>query len=192
MDGTANLSTANATFWEHAYMENFPTLCARASRQLTKGNVVEAEETVSEAFARVMRYAVKPEIIENPLSYLWTVVRRVWTTQKINENKAMLESLDGLSADAVDSIAAVRVEPEVMQLLDEEENQRQLKLKLGPLTLEEKQLVDFYLKGYSWNEIAAELGVDVKQIQFRWYRFTARQRYRDNKLRSRTQGPATN
>jgi DNA-directed RNA polymerase specialized sigma24 family protein len=192
MDGTANLSTANATFWEHAYMENFPTLCARASRQLTKGNVVEAEETVSEAFARVMRYAVRPEIIENPLSYLWTVVKRVWTTQKVSEDKAMMDSLDYMSADAIDSIAAVRVEPEVLKMLDQDENRRQLKLKLGPLSLEEKQLVDFYLKGYSWNEVADELGEDVKQIQFRWYRFTARQRYRDTKLRARTQSPATN
>jgi len=192
MHGTANLSTANATFWEHAYIENFTALCARASRQLTKGNTVDAEEMVSEAFTRVMRYAVRPEMIENPLSYLWTVVKRVWTTQRIYRRKALIESLDGLSSDAVDSIPAVRVEPEVLQLLDQEENQRQLKLKLGPLTLEEKQLVDFYLKGYSWNDIAGELGVDVKQIQFRWYRFTARQRYRDNKLRARTQGTSNN
>jgi RNA polymerase sigma factor (sigma-70 family) len=192
MDGTANLSTANATFWEHAYMENFPTLCARASRQLTKGNTVDAEETVSEAFARVMRYAVRPEVIENPLSYLWTVVKRVWSTQKVSKDKAMLESLDSMSAEAIDRIAAVSVEPEVLKMLDQDENRNQLKLKLGPLSLQERQLVDFYLKGYSWNEVADELGVDVKQIQFRWYRFTARQRYRDNKLRSRTQVSATN
>lgn len=192
MDGTANLSTANATFWEHAYMENFPTLCARASRQLTKGNTVDAEETVSEAFARVMRYAVRPEVIENPLSYLWTVVKRVWSTQKVSKDKAMLESLDSMSAEAIDRIAAVSVEPEVLKMLDQDENRNQLKLKLGPLSLQEKQLVDFYLKGYSWNEVADELGVDVKQIQFRWYRFAARQRYRDNKLRSRTQVSATN
>ena len=192
MNGTANLSTANATFWEHAYMENFPTLCARASRQLTKGNLVDAEETVSEAFARVMRYAVRPEVIENPLSYLWTVVKRVWSTQKLSKDKAMLESLDSMSADAIDRIAAVSVEPEVLKMLDQDENRNQLKLKLGPLSLQEKQLVDFYLKGYSWNEVADELGVDVKQIQFRWYRFTARQRYRDNKLRSRTQVSAAN
>lgn len=192
MDGTANLSTANATFWEHAYMENFPTLCARASRLLTKGNTVDAEETVSEAFARVMRYAVRPEVIENPLSYLWTVVKRVWSTQKVSKDKAMLESLDSMSADAIDRIAAVSVEPEVLKMLDQDENRNQLKLKLGPLSLQEKQMVDFYLKGYSWSEVADELGVDVKQIQFRWYRFTARQRYRDNKLRSRTQVSATN
>ena len=108
MDGTANLSTANATFWEHAYMENFPTLCARASRQLTKGNLDDAQEAVSEAFTRVMRYAVRPEMIENPLSYLWTVVKRVWTTQKVSEDKAIVESLDYMSADAVDSIDNVR------------------------------------------------------------------------------------
>lgn len=173
-------------------MENFPTLCARASRLLTKGNTVDAEETVSEAFARVMRYAVRPEVIENPLSYLWTVVKRVWSTQKISKDKAMLESLDSMSADAIDRIAAVSVEPEVLKMLDQDENRNQLKLKLGPLSLQEKQMVDFYLKGYSWSEVADELGVDVKQIQFRWYRFTARQRYRDNKLRSRTQVSATN
>lgn len=189
MHGTANTSTANATFWEQAYIDNFSTLCARASRQLTKGNHVDAEDTVSEAFARAMRYAVKPEMIENTLSYLWTVVKRVWTTQKATENRAMLDSLDGLSAETVESLAAIRVEPEVLKLLDLEETRRQLNLKLGPITLEEQQLVDFRLKGYSWTEIADELGEDVKHVQFRWYRFTARQRYRDNKLRARTQVP---
>ncbi len=165
------------------------TLCARASRLLTKGNHGDAEDAVSEAFARAMRYAVKPEMIENTLSYLWTVVRRVWTTQKVTEDKAIIESLDGLSADTVDSLPAIRVEPQVLKLLDQEETRRQLTLKLGPITLEEQQLVDFRLKGYSWTEIADELGEDVKHVQFRWYRFTARQRYRDNKLRVRTQVP---
>jgi hypothetical protein len=46
-------------------------------------------------------------------------------------------------------------------------------------------MVDFYLKGYSWSEMAEERGEDVKQVRFRWYRFVARQRYRDNKLRGR-------
>lgn len=187
MHSTANTSTANATFWEQAYIDNFSTLCARASRQLTKGNHVDAQDAVSEAFARAMRYAVKPEMIENTLSYLWTVVKRVWTTQKAGADATMMESLDGLSAETIDSLPAIRVEPEVLKLLDQEETRRELELKLGPVTLEEQQLVDFHLKGYSWSEVAEELGEDVKHIQFRWYRFTARQRYRDKKLRERTQ-----
>ena len=187
MHGTANTLTANETFWEHAYTANFETLCARASRQLTKGNLADAEDTVSEAFTRVMRYAVKPEIIENTLSYLWTVVRRVWTTQQKLAENTVVESLDGLSPATVDSLPAVRVEPQAVKLLEQEETLQQLKLKLGPLTLGEKQLVDLYLKGFSWAEIADELGEDVKHVQFRWYRFVARQRYRDNKLRARTQ-----
>jgi RNA polymerase sigma factor (sigma-70 family) len=184
MHGAANTLTANATFWEQAYLDNFDPLCSRASRQLTRGNVVEAEDTVSEAFARAMRYAVNPEIIENTFSYLWTVVRRVWTTQKTSRDAAV-ESLDGLNAETVDSLSAIRVEPEVLRTLEQEDNRQQLKLKLGPLTLEERQMVDFYLKGYSWSEMAEERGEDVKQVRFRWYRFVARQRYRDNKLRGR-------
>jgi DNA-directed RNA polymerase specialized sigma24 family protein len=131
-----------------------------------------------------MRYAVNPEIIENTFSYLWTVVRRVWTTQKTSRDAAV-ESLDGLNAETVDSLSAIRVEPEVLRTLEQEDNRQQLKLKLGPLTLEERQMVDFYLKGYSWSEMAEERGEDVKQVRFRWYRFVARQRYRDNKLRGR-------
>jgi DNA-directed RNA polymerase specialized sigma24 family protein len=187
MHGHANTSTATATFWEQAYINNFATLCARASRQLTKGNIDDAEDTVSEAFARAMRYAVQPEVIANPVSYMWTIVKRVWTTKKTGADETEVGSLEALSVDAIESQRAVRVEPEVFRVLEEEETRRQLKLKLGPLTLEEQQLIDFRLKGYSWSEVAEELGEDVKKIQFRWYRFTARQRYRNNKLRARTQ-----
>jgi len=186
MHGTANTSTATAIDWEQAYTDNFASLCALASRQLTKGNVYDAEDAVSEAFARVMRYAVQPELIANPVSYIWTVVKRVWISKKTGTDETAVESLDSLSTDAVESLSAVQVEPEVLRLLAQEETRQQLKLKLGPLTLEEQQLVDFHLKGYSWSEVAEELGEDVKKIQFRWYRFTARQRYRNNKLRART------
>lgn len=187
MHGHANTSTATVNFWEQAYTDNFATLCARASRLLTKGNVHDAEDTVSEAFTRAMRYTVQPEVIANPVSYMWTIIKRVWTTKVTGADETEVESLDALSADAIESQRAVRVEPEVLRVLEQEETRRQLKLKLGPLTLEEQQLVDFRLKGYSWTEVAEELDEDVRKLQFRWYRFTARQRYRNNKLRARTQ-----
>lgn len=190
MHGHADTSTATATFWEQAYTDNFAALCARASWQLTKGNVDDAEDTVSEAFARAMRYAVQPEVIANPVSYMWTIVKRVWTTKVTGAGEAEVDSLDALSTDAIESQRAIRVEPEVFRVLEQEETRRQLKLKLGPITLQEQQLVDFRLKGYSWSEVAEELGEDVKKIQFRWYRFTARQRYRNKKLRARTQAAA--
>lgn len=187
MHGHANTSTATATFWEQAYTDNFATLCAQACRRLTKGNVDDAEDTVNEAFTRAMQYAVQSNVIDNPFSYLWTIVRNVWTTKVTGPDATEVDSLTALSADAIESQRAVRVEPEVFRVLEQEETRRQLKLKLGPLTLAEQQLVDFRLKGYSWSEVAEELGEDVKKIQFSWYRFTARQRYRNNKLRARTQ-----
>lgn len=187
MHGHANTSTATATFWEQAYNANFATLCAKASRYLTKGNVDDAEETVSEAFARAMQYDVKSKVIDNPFSYLWTIVRNVWTTKVTGADATEVDSLNALSADVIDSQSAIQVEPAVFRVLEQEETRRQLKLKLGPMTLAEQQLVDFRLKGYSWSEVAEELGEDVKKIQFRWYRFTARQRYRNKKLRARTQ-----
>lgn len=187
MQGHANTSTATATFWEQAYTEHFPTLCALAARYLTKGNVDDAQDTVSEAFARAMQYDVQSKVIDKQFSYMWTIVRRVWTTKVTGADATEVVSLNALSADVIESQSAIQVEPEVFRVLEQEEARRQLKLKLGPMTLAEQQLVDFRLKGYSLSEVAEELGEDVKKIQFRWYRFTARQRYRNKKVRARTQ-----
>lgn len=180
-----NVLSGNAGFWEKAYSDNFETLCSRASRRLTNGNYIDAEDAVSEAFVRVMRYAQEPESIKNVMSYLWTAVKRVWIAQHVLLSRANTDYLEDMEIDELESIAAVRVEPEIQAILEKQEFLVELKMKLGPLSLEEKALIELRLEGHSLEEIAATLGEDIQRTRFRWYRFVARQRYRLAKEKER-------
>ena len=178
MLSAVNAIAVNETFWTKAYADNFRRLCARASRVLTSGNRSEAEDAVSEAFLRAMRYARNPEEIGNVGSYLWTAVKRVWTSQQSRLSESLTDRLDDLSADEVDSLAAVQVEPKIQAVLEQEEALEQFRLKLGPISLEEATIVERRRQGYSFEEIATELNEDLKLVRMRWTRFTTRQRKR--------------
>jgi DNA-directed RNA polymerase specialized sigma24 family protein len=134
-----------------------------------------------------MRYARNPETIRNPLPYLWTVVKRVWATQNAHSSRAKTDSLDALDTETLESLSSIQVEPEVQAVLEREALRDELRLKLGPLTLEEQSLLELYLEDYSWAEIASTFGEDEKLTRFRWYKFIARQRYRLAKGKAKTQ-----
>jgi RNA polymerase sigma factor (sigma-70 family) len=178
MTNRANEASSQLAFWEEAYTEHFGSLCTRASKALTRGNSAEAEDAVSEAFLRVMRYAPDPGTIENVVSYLWTIIRRVWIAQQIRPAAAQTDRLEDFRRTEIERLASVRVEPEVLAVLNRQDFLLELKMKLGPMSLEEKALMELFLEGNSLNEIAEILGEDVKRVRFRWYRFIARQRYR--------------
>ena len=187
MLSAVNAIAVNEAFWTKVYADNFRRLCARASRVLTSGDSSEAEDAVSEAFFRAMRYVRNPEEIGNIGSYLWTAVKRVWTSQQSRLNESRTDRLDDLSADEIDSLAAVQVEPKIQAMLEQEEALAQFRLKLGPISLEEATTIEMRRQGYSFEEIAAELGEDIKLVRMRWARFTTRQRKR---LTTQTVAPA--
>ena len=176
MPGQSNVLDANVSFWEHAYTQNFASLCARARRKLTHGNSFEAEDAVSDAFLKVM--SRDPEGIQSPISYWWTTVKRVWFDQQTRANVSRTDYIEDLSPENVENLAAVRIQPEVVNTLEGEASWRAFRLRLGPLSLNEQRLVKGRLEGLSFEEIAREMGEDVKLTRFRWYRFRARQRCR--------------
>ena len=187
MRSGGDVFSGNSAFWAKIYQDNYTPLCSRARRQLTKGNSTEAEDAVSEAFIRVMRYAQNPQGIRNPLPYLWTVIRRVWAAQHAHPSTAMTDRLDDLDIESLESLQYTRVEPEVLEVLEKEDFIRELKLRLGPLTLEEVNLLELRLENYSWEEIASRLGEDANCSRFRWYKFIARQRYRLAREKAKSQ-----
>lgn len=178
MLSSGDVMNGNDAFWAKAYSENFATLCARAARRLTHGNSFDAEDAVSEAFARAMRYAPQPETIRSVLPYLWTVVRNVWNVQQGRLSTARTAYLEDLDIEELESLPAVQVEPEILAILQKEDFLLGLQMKLGPISLEEQEMLELRLEGYSLEEIAEQLGEDVRRTQFRWYNFTARQRHR--------------
>jgi len=183
----SNVISGNTALWERAYTENFATLCFRAQRKLTNGNSFQAEDAVSEAFVRIMRYVTNPETIQSPVSYWWTTIKRVWAVQQAKPNAANTVYLEDMDADVLESLPAVQVEPEILSALAKADAQRELRFRLGPLSLEERQLVAGRLEGYSFAEIANQLGEDVKLTRFRWHKLKARERYRLNKGKAQTQ-----
>ena len=187
MLSSSDVISGNQAFWAKVYSENFATLCARATRRLTHGNSLDAEDAVSEAFARAMRYAPHPESIRNVLPYLWTVVKNVWSAQQVLLSRTRTDYLEDLDIEELESLPAVQVEPEILAILEKEEFLLGLQMKLGPISLEEKALIELRLEGYSLEEIAAHLGEDVRRTKFRWYNFTARQRHRFGQRQGETQ-----
>lgn len=174
----ANAVLTNEAFWAQAYADNFSRLCSRANRRLTAGNFAEAEDTVSEAFVRVMKYRPDPGAIKNVGSYLWTTVKRVWASQQVRLRTSRTQHLEDMNTDEIESLAAVQIAPEILTLLDQEEIRNQFRLRLGPLSLREETLVDLRRQEYSFEEIAAQLNEDVKFTRFRWNKLIARQRRR--------------
>ena len=180
----SNAVSGNMALWEEAYTANFDTLCSRARQLLTNGNLSQAEDAVSDAFVRIMRYVPNPQKIDTPESYWWTTVKRVWVTQQARPEVAKTASLDEMEPETVDSLPAVQVEPEIIKKLEAVTARKELRIKLGPLSLEERTLIQGRLEGYSFGEIAEQLGENVKLTRFRWHKLKARQRYRANKLKA--------
>lgn len=182
MSCQSNALAETSLFWEKTYSDNFANLCARTRRRLTKGNAFEAEDAVSDAFLRVMQKS--PEAIQSPASYWWTAIKRGWFDKQTSAIGCRTEYLEDMSPEAVERLASVRVEPKALRALEQEDSWRALRLKLGPLTLEEQKLVKGRLDGLSFEQIARGLGENVKLTRFRWYRLKARQRCRSGREKS--------
>ena len=156
------LCDREAAFWTKAYEENFRRLCSLACGRLTGGNSMEAEEVVSEAFARGMQYAKEPERIENLFAYLWKAAKGVFYVKRRNENTANMESLDEIRDNEDAQARHPMVEPEVLRALETKDLEVEMSREQGPLTPREKRLLTLYLKGYKCHEIAAILKEDKR------------------------------
>jgi RNA polymerase sigma factor (sigma-70 family) len=174
---TKNLSEAyerNAAFWAQAYENHFKRLCALARRLLTDGNPAEAEDVVSEAFLRAMRYVKNPEAIANLFGYLWVTVKRVLIVKRRKENFANIDSLENLLSTGREPI----VDPQVLRIMENKEFEDAMAVGRGPLTSRERRLLDLHLEGYNCDEIASILGEDVRLVRYDLNAVRAKVRYR--------------
>ena len=171
------------SFWEQIYLEYFRRLCAMARRRLTGGDEAEAEDVVSEAFARAITYARNPEAIAYPLAYLWQIVRNVWLDKLRRENTATMVRLDALDSDQHPTVP-----PDALRLLENEELMKTFAVKQGPLTSREKKLLELYLAGYDCAEIAAILKEKVGMTRSDLNAVRTKVRYRLMSGKSKTRG----
>lgn len=161
-------------FWSEAYDGYFDRLCAYARHRLTRGNRTEAEDVVSEAFLRVMRYSERPEDITNVLSYLLKMVQHIfrdrWRAEKVQREES-LDDIVGMGRDPA-------VEPEVFRVLESEELRAEMMVSRGPLSSREKLLLTLHLQGYTADGIASRLGEDIRMTRSDLNALRAKVRYR--------------
>lgn len=178
MTSEAQALFANANFWEETYSRNFQKLCSRACRKLTRGRMAEAEDIVSDTFVKIMLAGNDAGEIRHPLQYLWTAIQHAWFSQQARRDVVSTEQLEDMTMKTLDKLASVKLEPKVLEMLEREESLQALMCKFGPMSLPERTMVTMRLEGYSFSEIAAELGEDLKTTRLRWRNMILRQRTR--------------
>jgi RNA polymerase sigma factor (sigma-70 family) len=169
--------SVNHTFWENAFLQTFDELCSRASRKLTHGDSAAAEDIVSQTFTKVMGSKVKTEDIKSPAGYLWVAIKRAWFSQQDKrevKNTVRLEDLDAKSLEQ----PAFKLEPKIQQFLERRDSLEKLVARFGPLTLEEREMIELIFDNCSISEVADEMGEDPNTTYLRWRRLIYRQRYR--------------
>lgn len=178
MTSEAQTIAANATFWEETYTRNFQKLCSRASRKLTRGRMAEAEDIVSETFMKVMLTKDATSEISHPMQYLWTAIKHAWISQQVRREVVNTARLEDMSMKALEKLAGVKLEPKVLETLEREDALHAMIAQFGPMSIQERKMVEMRLEDHSFSEIAAELGEDLKTTRLRWRNMIVRQRTR--------------
>jgi RNA polymerase sigma factor (sigma-70 family) len=166
--GANNSRNQHRAFWGKVCQEVMHLLIAHALR-LTNGRRWEAEDLAQGTVCRILQYPKDPNEIKSPLGFLLTIMRRLWITKWHKEKTASTESLDELLSTEAEQRSRPSVEPavepEVLQILENNELRAKLSANQGPLTPREKLLLKLYLEGYTCAEIADKLHEDVRLVR---------------------------
>ena len=169
--------SVNSAFWENAYLETFKELCSRASRKLTRGDSAAAEDIVSQTFVKMMDSGLRIEEIQHPFRYFWTAIKNAWISQQKKREVTATVRLEDLDAKTLEQ-PAFKLQPKVQEMLERQDSLEKLIVRFGPLTLEEREMIELIVEGASLSEVAKEMGEDVANTYLRWRRLIFRQRYR--------------
>lgn len=166
--------------WSQAYEQNCQRLASYA-RHLAKGNLADADDLVQETFIRVLDHECNPSRIENLFGYMLRVMQNAWTNKRAKECRVSMESLDDLSTrSALKKEPAIN--PDVLQVLENQDFQRDFNIRKGKLTIRETEILELYLAGYKCHEIADKLNEDKRVISVRLNAVKSKVRYRLKKI----------
>lgn len=156
---------AMPSYWAIAHTEHYGHLCHLACNKLTDGDMAKAEELVSEAFVRAIRYA-KEEKLDNLGGYLWRIVTRVHITQWRKDQTAITDSIDDPANNGLENqLPPTEIEDDILHIIENERLLEEFNENKGPLTKREDLLLTRHLEGYSSLEIAAELDQAVSAVR---------------------------
>lgn len=165
MNGEEGDSANNqyALYWMQACEELMQRLMAYALR-LTNGRTYDADDLVQETIYRSLLYSTDPNKVRNPLAYLFTIMRRRWSTKWRKENSANMDSLETLQ-NTKGWKNHPTVAPDALRILENEDLLKALRILLKHLNTRERQLLRLYLKGYKCKEMSQILKEDVRVTQ---------------------------
>jgi RNA polymerase sigma factor (sigma-70 family) len=163
--------------WGRLSIDLYPRLFAMA-RYITGNDVHATEDLVQQTVLRCLKYAPDLEGVQEPWSYLRRLMRNVWldSIQKHSEI-----SLDDPLIGALPETEVPSVEPNILRALETEELMKTLRVSLGPLTVDEVQLLTLRFAGHSNDEIASMLEEDVQITRNKMNALMAKIRYRVKK-----------
>ena len=78
----------------------------------------------------------------------------------------------------LEKLPSLKVAPMALETLAREDTRQALMSGFGPMSIQERTIVEMRLDGYSFAEIADKLGEDVKTTRLRWRNMIMRQRTR--------------
>jgi RNA polymerase sigma factor (sigma-70 family) len=169
--------------WAQACEENNRYLTSYA-RRLANGNLADADDLVQETIFRVMVHACNPSQINNVIAYLRRVMHNAWTNKRMKERRESTDSLDdSLTRRTLENQPAI--DSDVLQILENQEFQKDFELRKGPLKTREMRILELYLSGYKCKEIATELKEDKHVISAELNAVRTKVRYR-LKIKSKT------
>lgn len=151
-------------FWAKA-CEVFTQRLSSHALRLTNGSIYDAEDLVQGTVCRALMYPKNPEGIRSPFGYLLTIMRHIWSSKWRKEGTADMVSLDELLSKEAQQKQHRSIEPEVLQILENQERRAEMRAKQGPLTPREKLLLELHLEGYTCKEIADKLKEDVRIVR---------------------------
>lgn len=162
--------------WALACEENCQRLASYA-RHLANGNIADADDLVQETFFRVLDHGCNPSRIENLVGYMMKVMHNAWTNKRVKERRVSTESLDDLiTRSALKNEPTIN--PDVLQILENQDFQRDFNVRKGQLTVHEIEILELYLAGYKCQEIADKLNEDKRIISVRLNAVKSKVRYR--------------
>ena len=182
MDAVESLNNGQRETWAEVCIELYSRLLGVAHR-LTH-DPAESQDLVQETIMRSLTYTAYPQKVNEPLRYLCKLMRHVWLDGKRRHKAAIFVSLDHLLTSELPEsqnlfeIKYLCLKSDVQQLLENKEFVETLRANLEPLSFYERQLLNLRLREYTSDEIAKELGKNVRLIRSDLNALMAKIRYR--------------
>lgn len=151
-------------FWEKYCTERYPTILERA-RYVTAGNEDHARDIAQTVVERLLRYLPEPAGIENIEGYVYRTAQNAW-----KDSLRAVNDLNQPNPEGKEPSQPITLEPRLLDVLRSEEKLAALALTKDPKV---RMIQKLRAEGFTFPQIAGQLGEPVRQTRYRWYKYQA-------------------